>query len=175
MRTPVASSEMLLVSETNGQHPRPLIATDPPYYDNIGYADLSDFFYVWQRRTLHDVWPDLFRRVLVPKDEELVATPYRHGGKDEAEQFFMDGMGKALANMHASGTDEFPVTIYYAFKQAETAKEGLTSPGWATFLQADIRCGLCHRRHMACQDGACQQDYRRECEHSCLVHSSGVP
>ena len=69
------------------------VATDPPYYDNIGYADLSDFFYVWQRRTLRDIWPDLYRRVLVPKDQELVATSYRHGGKDAAEQFFMDGMG----------------------------------------------------------------------------------
>ncbi len=118
-----------------------LICTDPPYYDNIGYADLSDFFYVWQRRTLHDVWPDLFRRVLAPKDEELVATPYRHGGKEAAERFFMDGMGKALRNMHASGRDDFPVTIYYAFKQSEVAKEGLTSPGWATFLQGVVDAG----------------------------------
>ncbi|MCY4192356.1 MAG: DUF1156 domain-containing protein, partial [Rhodospirillaceae bacterium] len=118
-----------------------VIATDPPYYDNIGYADLSDFFYVWQRRTLRDVWPDLFRRVLVPKEEELVATPYRHGGKDAAERFFMEGMNKAFANMHASGKDEFPVTIYYAFKQAEVATEGLTSPGWATFLQAVFDAG----------------------------------
>ena len=118
-----------------------IVATDPPYYDNIDYADLSDFFYVWQRRTLRDVWPDLFRRVLVPKKEELVATSYRHGGKAAAEQFFMEGIGKALANMHASGRDDFPVTIYYAFKQSEVAKEGLTSPGWATFLRAVIDAG----------------------------------
>lgn len=118
-----------------------VVATDPPYYDNIGYADLSDFFYVWQRRTLRNVWPGLFRRVLTPKDEELVATPYRHGGKAAAEQFFMEGIGKALANMHASGRDDFPVTIYYAFKQSEVAKEGLTSPGWATFLHAVIQAG----------------------------------
>ena len=117
------------------------IATDPPYYDNIGYADLSDFFYVWQRRTLHDVWPDLFRRVLVPKDEELVATPYRHGGKVAAERFFMEGMAQALRNMHKSGADDLPVTIYYAFKQSEVAKEGLTSPGWATFLQGVVDTG----------------------------------
>ena len=76
-----------------------------------------------------------------PKDEELVATPYRHGGKDAAEQFFMEGMGKALRNMHASGTDDFPVTVYYAFKQAEIAKEGLTSAGWATFLQGLFDAG----------------------------------
>jgi len=118
-----------------------VVATDPPYYDNIGYADLSDFFYVWQRRTLRDVWPGLYRRVLVPKDEELVATPYRHGGKDAAEQFFMEGMGQALRNMHRSGADGFPVTLYYAFKQAEVAKEGLTSAGWATFLQGLFDAG----------------------------------
>ena len=118
-----------------------IIATDPPYYDNIGYAYLSDFFYVWQRRTLHNVWPDLFRRVLAPKEEELVATPFRHGGKDAAQRFFMEGMGRALANMHQSGADEFPVTIYYAFKQSEVAKEGLTSPGWATFLQGVVDAG----------------------------------
>ena len=118
-----------------------VIATDPPYYDNIGYADLSDFFYVWLRRTLCEIWPDLFRRILVPKDEELVATPYRHGGKIEAERFFMKGIGNALANMYASGRDDYPVTIYYAFKQSEVAKEGLTSPGWATFLQAVFEAG----------------------------------
>ena len=118
-----------------------IVATDPPYYDNIGYAELSDYFYVWQRRTLRNVWPNLFRRVLVPKDEELVATPYRHGGKEAAELFFMEGIGKALTNMHASGREDFPVTIYYAFKQSEVAKEGLTSPGWATFLQAIIAAG----------------------------------
>ena len=118
-----------------------VIATDPPYYDNIGYADLSDFFYVWQRRALSDVWPDLFRRVLTPKDAELVATPHRHGGKKAAEMFFLEGMGRALQNMHRLGTGEFPVTLYYAFKQSEVAKEGLTSPGWATFLQSVVDAG----------------------------------
>ena len=118
-----------------------VVATDPPYYDNIGYADLSDFFYVWLRRTLRDMWPDLFRRVLAPKDEELIAAPYRHGGKDAAERFFMEGMGKALANMQRSSANDFPVTIYYAFKQSEVAKEGLTSPGWATFLQGVVNAG----------------------------------
>ena len=120
---------------------RAMIATDPPYYDNIGYADLSDFFYVWQRRTLRYIWPDLFRRLLVPKDEELVATPHRHGGREAAEQFFMQGMERALSNMHVSATDEYPATIYYAFKQSEVAKEGLTSPGWATFLQGLVDVG----------------------------------
>ena len=118
-----------------------IFATDPPYYDNIAYADLSDFFYVWERRTLAEVWPDLFRRVLVPKEKELVATPFRHNTKDAAEGFFMDGMRSALRNMHESGNNEFPVTIYYAFKQSEIGKEGMTSPGWATFLQAIVDCG----------------------------------
>ena len=138
--SPTASSQATVIQQdAAGDTPlldKTVVATDPPYYDNIGYADLSDFFYVWQRRTLRDIWPDLFRRVLVPKEEELVATPYRHGGKSAAEQFFMEGMGQALRNMYRSGADEFPVTLYYAFKQAEVAKEGLTSPGWATFLQA---------------------------------------
>lgn len=118
-----------------------LIATDPPYYDNIGYADLSDFFYIWLRRSLRSSWPDLFRRVLTPKEPELVATPYRHGTKDAAERFFMDGMSCTLKAMHASATEKAPVTIYYAFKQSEVAQEGLTSAGWATFLQAVVNAG----------------------------------
>ena len=118
-----------------------IIATDPPYYDNIGYADLSDFFFVWQRRALRGIWPDLFRRVLAPKDEELVAARDRHGGREEAERFFMDGMGVALRNMHRSGADGFPVTLYYAFKQSEAGQDGLTSPGWATFLQGLVDAG----------------------------------
>ncbi len=118
-----------------------IVATDPPYYDNIGYADLSDFFYVWLRSSLREVWPDLFRRILTPKDEELVATPYRHGGREAAENFFKNGIGQALSNMRRNGVDDFPVTIYYAFKQSEVAKEGLTSPGWATFLQGVFDAG----------------------------------
>ena len=116
-------------------------ATDPPYYDNVPFADISDFFYVWHRRAMRELWPNLFRRVLTPKDEELVATPFRHGGKDAAERFFVGGMGDALSNIHSSVANEFPVTIYYAFKQSEVAKEGLTSPGWATFLQAVFDAG----------------------------------
>ena len=118
-----------------------MVATDPPYFDNIGYAELSDFFYVWQRRALLEIWPDLFRRILSPKNNELVATPYRHGGKSQAERFFLEGMARALANMHQSSSEDFPVTIYYAFKQSEVAKEGLTSPGWATFLQGVVNTG----------------------------------
>ncbi len=129
-----AAADTRLVSDA-------IIATDPPYYDNVPYADISDFFYVWQRRTLRDVWSDLFRRVLTPKNEELVAFEHRHDSKSAAEKFFLDGMRKALANTHSSGTDKFPASIYYAFKQSEVAKEGLTSPGWATFLQGVVDAG----------------------------------
>ncbi|KQQ15547.1 hypothetical protein ASF59_14575 [Methylobacterium sp. Leaf121] len=121
---------------------RPItISTDPPYYDNIGYADLSDFFYVWLRQSLSGVWPDLFRRLTTPKEAELVATPYRHGGKDAAEAFFMRGMGEAFTAMRSAATDD-PLTIYYAFKQSELAEEGVTSAGWASFLQAIVNSGL---------------------------------
>ena len=97
-----------------------LISTDPPYYDNIGYADLSDFFYVWLRRSLRPVFPELFATLAVPKAEELVATPYRHGSKDAAETFFLDGMTHALRRLAEQAHPGFPVTIYYAFKQSET-------------------------------------------------------
>ena len=122
---------------------RPIaISTDPPYYDNIGYADLSDFFYVWLRRSLTGVWPDLFRRLTTPKDRELVATPYRHGGRDQAEAFFMQGMSEALGAMRKAAVEEAPLTIYYAFKQSEIAEDGVTSAGWASFLQAVVDSGL---------------------------------
>jgi putative DNA methylase len=119
-----------------------LVATDPPYYDNIGYADLSDFFYVWLRPTLREIFPREFATVLVPKEQELVATPYRHGGKEEAEKNFMLGMSRAIGNIAKASTDEVPVTIYYAFKQSEVEKEGVVSTGWATFLEAIIAAGL---------------------------------
>jgi len=115
-----------------------VISTDPPYYDNVGYSDLSDFFYVWLRRALKPFWPDLFRRLLTPKKQELVASPYRHGGRENAKHFFMEGMGGALSAMHEAAADQAPATIFYAFKQSETAQEGLTSPGWSSFLQAIV-------------------------------------
>lgn len=129
---------------TKNNYPlRPItISSDPPYYDNIGYADLSDFFYVWLRRSLSQIWPELFRRLTTPKSEELVATPYRHGGKEAAEAFFMQGMSQALTAMRKAATDEEPLTIYYAFKQSEAAADGITSAGWASFLQAVVDAGL---------------------------------
>lgn len=120
-----------------------VVSTDPPYFDNIGYADLSDFFYVWLRHNLSDIYPDLFATVAVPKAEELVATPYRHGSKDGAEAFFMKGMTEAmhrLANLSHVG---LPVTIYYAYKQSETdSASGTASTGWETFLEAVVAAGF---------------------------------
>lgn len=120
----------------------PVISTDPPYYDNIGYADLSDFFYVCLRRILRPQFPSLFSTLVVPKAEELVATPYRHGGKKEAEQFFLDGMTEAMHRVGESSHPAFPITIYYAFKQSETKEKGTASTGWETFLAAVLRAGL---------------------------------
>lgn len=121
---------------------RVCISTDPPYYDNVGYADLSDFFYVWLRRMLRGRLPDLFATMQVPKREELVATPYRHGGKEQAEEFFLEGMNRALANMARSSRDDIPAAIFYAFKQRELEQEGVTSTGWATFLEAVLAAGF---------------------------------
>ncbi len=132
-----------LVAQKNSYPVRPiLVSTDPPYYDNIGYADLSDFFYVWLRHSLAGIWPDLFRRLTTPKAEELVATPYRHGGRENAEAFFMAGMGEAMTAMRKASTDDEPLAIYYAFKQAEAGADGVTSAGWASFLQAVVDAGL---------------------------------
>ncbi|WP_020558459.1 DUF1156 domain-containing protein [Thiofilum flexile] len=119
-----------------------LVSTDPPYYDNIGYADLSDFFYVWLRRSLKPIYPNLFATIAVPKAEELVATPYRHGNKENAEAFFMEGMTKAIGNLAKQAHPAFPISIYYAFKQAETSNDSTSSTGWETFLEAVIKAGF---------------------------------
>jgi putative DNA methylase len=120
-----------------------VVSTDPPYYDNIGYADLSDYFYVWLRPSLRRIYPSLFSTLATPKTEELVATPYRHGGKNEAEAFFLDGMTLAMRNLAEQAHPAFPVTIYYAFKQAETKGEaGTSSAGWETFLDAVLKAGF---------------------------------
>ena len=120
-----------------------VISTDPPYYDNIGYADLSDFFYVWLRKSMRPIFPDLYATLAVPKTEELVATPYRHGGKTQAETFFLAGMTLAMHNLATQAHPAFPVTIYYAFKQSDTKDDsGTHSTGWETFLEAVLRAGF---------------------------------
>ena len=124
-----------------------LVSTDPPYYDNIGYADLSDFFYVWLRQSIRSTFPKLFSTMLVPKHEELVATPYRENrGKDGARNFFEEGMFSTFKQVYKCAREDVPVTIYYAFKQSETETandvESTVSTGWETMLSAIIRAGF---------------------------------
>lgn len=118
-----------------------VLSTDPPYYDNIGYSDLSDFFYVWQRRSLHSIFPSLFGTVLVPKAEELVANPYRHNGRDGAKEFFEDGFRDVFKRARESASDQFPITVFYAFKQSDTDDDGEASSGWETLLDGMVRNG----------------------------------
>ncbi len=118
-----------------------IISTDPPYYDNIGYSDLSDFFYVWLRRSLQPIYPDLLSTMLVPKAQELVANPYRHDGKDGARQFFEDGFRSVFAKARESAREDFPITVWYAFKQSESDATGTSSSGWETLLEGMIRSG----------------------------------
>ena len=124
-----------------------VVSTDPPYYDNIGYADLSDYFYVWLRRSLRNTYPQLFSTMLVPKHEELVATPYRENrGKEGARSFFEEGMFRTFKQVYEYAREDVPVTIYYAFKQSETESkndvESTASTGWETMLSAIIKAGF---------------------------------
>jgi putative DNA methylase len=131
---------------------QPLVCTDPPYYDNIGYADLSDYFYVWLRRAISRVYPRLFSTLLTPKGQELIASPYRHdGNKEKAKQFFEEGLGRAFRRVHDCGSREFPVLVFYAFKQSESDDDEdddsdedtststpVVSTGWETMLEGLI-------------------------------------
>ena len=119
-----------------------VVSTDPPYYDNIGYADLSDFFYIWLRRSLRSAFPDCFTMIAAPKTDELVATPARHGGTAEADAFFLSGMTQAMSRIADQSHRCFPVSIYYAFKQSETKTDVGVNTGWATFLDAVIKAGF---------------------------------
>lgn len=124
-----------------------MISTDPPYYNNIGYADLSDFFYVWLRNSLRNTYPELFGTILVPKKTELVATPLRFDGSvEKAKNFFEDGMLKTFQNIYEYTSDEIPLTIYYAYKQSESdendGNKQVASSGWETMLSAIIKSGF---------------------------------
>ena len=119
-----------------------VISMDPPYYDNIPYSNISDFFYFWMKRSLGGIFPDLFGTLQVPKQEELVANQFRQGSKDQAEAFFMEGMKKVFESISQNHRDDYPITIYYAFKQKEISEEGITSKGWASFIEAIIHSGL---------------------------------
>lgn len=118
-----------------------LVSTDPPYYDNIGYSDLSDYFYVWLRRSLKEIHPNLLSTLLVPKAEELVANPYRHHGRTGAREFFEDGFRSVFAEARVNADREYPTTVWYAFKQAEGDTSGDASTGWETLLEGMIRSG----------------------------------
>ncbi|NNG19380.1 DUF1156 domain-containing protein [Naumannella sp. ID2617S] len=118
-----------------------LISTDPPYYDNIGYSDLSDYFYVWLRSCLANVHPELLSTLLVPKAEELVANPYRHDGKMGAKEFFEEGFRGVFRKARENALPDCPITVYYAFKQSESSLDGETSSGWETLLEGMIRSG----------------------------------
>jgi putative DNA methylase len=140
---PVAGAALQVDAQHQKISEKKVISTDPPYYDNIGYADLSDFFYVWLRKSLKPIFPNLYATLAVPKTAELVATPYRHGSKEQAEAFFLDGMTRAMHNLAEQAHPAFPVTIYYAFKQAETKVDaGTSSSGWETFLNAVLNAGF---------------------------------
>ncbi len=151
---PPASCTQLDAARLSASRTSTVFSTDPPYYDNVPYADLSDYFYVWVRRSLQKIYPDLLGTVLVPKMEELVAEPFRHGSRDAARSFFEQGMARVFAQMRDASDPRFPTTIYYAFKQAEDEDEesesddGATTPsaprastGWETFLQGLIDAG----------------------------------
>lgn len=147
----VGTTTQLDATKHVGSVPDSLISTDPPYYDNIGYADLSDFFYVWLRRSIGKIYPDLFSTMLVPKAEELVATPYRFDGdRKKASEFFETGLRKTFERMKSASIYESPMAIFYAFKQAETdsriqdsnGNQVLTSTGWETMLQGLLQTGF---------------------------------
>lgn len=118
-----------------------VLSTDPPYYDNVPYADLSDFFYVWIRRCLRTIYPNELSTVLVPKADELVANPQRQGGKEGAKQFFEDGFRRVFAQARLGATENYPITVYYAFRQSDSDDEGQSSSGWETLLEGMIRSG----------------------------------
>lgn len=118
-----------------------VISTDPPYYANIDYASLADFFYVWLRRSLRDVYPDLLGTLLTPKASELVANPYRHGGPDQAKDFFEKGFREVFARARAEASPDFPMTVYYAYREPASRAKGKTSSGWETLLEGMIRSG----------------------------------
>ncbi|MCY4258522.1 MAG: DUF1156 domain-containing protein [bacterium] len=135
---PVQRDALARVKECAGA----AISTDPPYYDNISYADLSDFFYVWLRRNLFDVWPDECSTLLTPKAQELIANRYRAGSKEAAEEHFESGMAGFMAEVAEHANPEVPATIYYAYKATETRDGEVRATGWDTFLQAVVDAGL---------------------------------
>ncbi|MEV6346537.1 DUF1156 domain-containing protein [Actinoplanes sp. NPDC051851] len=137
----VASASVVQADAIKAVSQEALISTDPPYYDNIGYSDLSDFFYVWLRRSLRSVHPQLLSTMLVPKSEELVANPYRQNGREGARRFFEDGFRSIFSNARKYANGDYPITVWYAFKQSDSSDEGTTSSGWETLLDGMVKGG----------------------------------
>ncbi|HEX3050646.1 MAG TPA: hypothetical protein VHP83_08330 [Aggregatilineaceae bacterium] len=146
----VNTSMQINAAQIKSDSTKRMISTDPPYYDNISYADLSDFFYLWMRRSLQEVLPGIFGTLLVPKEPELVASPYRFDGdKKAADKHFEDGLGQAFTHMRRIGHPEYPLTVYYAFRQAESIEDEygenehvVSSTGWETMLEGVIKAGF---------------------------------
>ncbi|MFL6110535.1 MAG: DUF1156 domain-containing protein [Catenulispora sp.] len=128
-------------SARHANYSQMLVSTDPPYYDNVGYADLSDFFYVWLRRSLGDVLPSLLSTMLTPKTDELVADPFRRGGKGRADAFFEQGFVEVFQRIRCDTPTGYPASVFYAFKQSETDGGGTASTGWEVLLQGMIKSG----------------------------------
>jgi putative DNA methylase len=125
-----------------------IVSTDPPYYDAVPYSDLSDFFYVWMRRSLNKIHPELFTTLATPKEAELVADQYRHGSRKKAQKFFEDGLEKVFTQVRETAHNRYPFSVYYAFKQTESeaiqngTSQNIASTGWETMLEGLMRAGF---------------------------------
>ena len=137
----LAPGKAMQVSASERDYSGLAISTDPPYYDNIGYSDLSDYFYVWLRQSLGGVYPELVGTMLTPKADELVANPYRHAGKDGAQKFFINGFNSVFARICRQANTSIPMTVYYAYKQQDSGEDGTASTGWHTLLNGLIAAG----------------------------------
>ena len=136
------SGEVKQISATSRDYAALVVSTDPPYYDNIGYSDLSDFFYVWLRKSLRTIHPSVVGTMLTPKADELVANPYRHDGKQGAEKFFIEGFNSVFHRIREDDANpDVPMTVYYAYKQQDSGKDGTSSTGWHTLLDGLIQSG----------------------------------
>ena len=137
-----ASGQVSQANAATREYPsNAVVSTDPPYYDNITYSDLSDFFYVWLRRSLRHVQSRTVGTMLTPKADELVANPYRHDGREGAEKFFVGGFNSVFGRIRESARPDVPITVYYAYKQQDTADDGTSSTGWHTLLGGLIQTG----------------------------------
>lgn len=137
-----SAGEAVQISAMSRDYADLVVSTDPPYYDNIGYADLSDFFYVWLRKSLRTIHPSVVGTMLTPKADELVANPYRHGGKQGAEKFFIEGFNSVFHRIREDDANpDVPMTVYYAYKQQDSGKDGTSSTGWHTLLDGLIQSG----------------------------------